>query len=284
MIVTKKTDDLKSSVEHLKNRNFRIGFVPTMGALHEGHISLIKCGKKECDIIVVSIFVNPSQFNDRNDYERYPRTIEDDLNKLSNHLSDNDIVFTPSEEEVYHKPVETDFDFGYLETVMEGKHRKGHFKGVAQVVHRLFEIVRPHDAFFGEKDYQQLMIIKALVKQKNMPVNIIGCPLIRDHDGLALSSRNALLTPVQRKNAIRIPQTLFEAREIAFDHPVGHVKQYVINTIQSNDYLSLDYFEIADELTLQPVGQWKQHAKLRVRGFVAVKVDEVRLIDNLKFY
>lgn len=282
MIVIKKPDDLTSFLECLKNRDLRIGFVPTMGALHEGHISLITCGKKECDIIVVSIFVNPTQFNERNDYESYPRTIEDDLDKLSTRLSDNDIVFTPSEEDIYHKPGDTDFDFGYIEKVMEGKHRKGHFKGVAQVVHRLFEIVRPHDAFFGEKDYQQLMIIKALVKQKNMPVNIIGCPLIRDHDGLALSSRNALLTARQRKNAVLIPQTLFEAREMAFKHSVSHVRQYVINTIQSNRYLSVDYFEIADELTLQPVGQWGHHTK--PRGFIAVKVDDVRLIDNLKFY
>ncbi len=282
MNVTGKTNDLTSAVERLKKRGDKIGFVPTMGALHEGHISLIKCGKKKCDSMVVSIFVNPTQFNDRNDYKHYPRNVEADLDKLSNYLSEEDIVFIPTEEEVYNSPVDKNFDFGYLETVMEGKHREGHFKGVAQVVHRLFEIVRPHEAFFGEKDYQQLVIIKALVKKENMPVNITGCPLIRDHDGLALSSRNTLLTPDQRKNAAIIPQTLFEAGQMAFEHPVSEVRQFVINKIQSNNYLSIDYFEIADETTLKPVRQWKRD--IRTRGFIAVKVDKVRLIDNLKFY
>ncbi len=282
MNVTGKIKDLTSAVEQLKKKGDKIGFVPTMGALHQGHISLIKRGKKECDSVVVSIFVNPTQFNDQNDYKNYPRNIEDDLDKLSGYLSKEDIVFTPTREEVYKSPVDKNFDFGYLETVMEGKHRKGHFKGVAQVVHRLFEIVRPHEAFFGEKDYQQLMIIKALVKEENMPVNIIGCPLIRDHDGLALSSRNTLLTPVQRKNAAIIPRTLFEAREMAFKYSVDEVRQFVINKIQSNNYLTIEYFEIADESTLKPVRQWKRDT--RPRGFIAVKVDKIRLIDNLKFY
>ncbi len=282
MNVTGKTNDLTSAVEQLKKKGDKVGFVPTMGTLHEGHISLIKRGKNECNSMVVSIFVNPTQFNDRNDYKNYPQNLEDDLDKLSSYLSEEDIVFTPTEEEVYKFPVDKNFDFGYLETVMEGKHRKGHFKGVAQVVYRLFEIVMPHEAFFGEKDYQQLMIIKALVKEENMAVNIIGCPLIRDHDGLALSSRNTLLTLVQRKNAAIIPRTLFEARQMAFEYSVAEVRQFVINKIQSNNYLSIDYFEIADESTLKPIRQWKRD--IRPRGFIAVKVDKVRLIDNLKFY
>lgn len=257
----------------------KIGFVPTMGALHNGHLSLVKQSVSETEITVVSIFVNPTQFNDPADLERYPRTLEADLKMLEQ--TGCQVVFAPSVTEIYPEPDTRIFNFGLLETVMEGEFRPGHFKGVAQVVSRLFDLVQPVKAYFGLKDFQQLAVIKNMVAQLNLPVEIVACPIVREKNGLAMSSRNELLTADERKNAAAISATLFQAKELSSEKSVNELKSWVIETINKNPYLTVEYFEIVDDINLQPVQNWNEPG-VKI-GCVAVFCGKVRLIDNVVF-
>lgn len=279
MRIFKKTKKLKEEISSIRNEGKKIGFVPTMGALHKGHISLIKKSLKENEITVCSIFVNPNQFNNKNDLLKYPRTLETDLNLLDK--AGCNIVFTPSVEEIYPEPDTRVFDFGILDKVMEGKFRAGHFNGVAQVVSRLFDIVQPNKAYFGEKDFQQLAIIKSLTRQLNLPVEIIPCPIVRETDGLAMSSRNKLLSPAHRKSSKLISETLFRAIEKK-NMSLEELKTWVIQTINSDDNLKVEYFEIVDFDSLHSLNNWSDSTK--PIGCIAVFAGEVRLIDNIRFF
>ena len=255
-----------------------------MGALHAGHIALVERAKKENDITIASIFVNPLQFNDKKDLAKYPRTLEIDLEKLKNACCD--VVFNPSVEEMYPTSLpgpspsgEVSFNLGQLDTVMEGTHRPGHFQGVCVVVKKLFEIIEPTKAYFGEKDFQQLAVIKHLVKTLNIPVEIIPCPTLRETDGLAMSSRNMLLNAEQRKNAPLIYKTLIASKDTK--GTVSQIKKWVKDQINSNPFMELEYFEIVNAETLMPVHSVNDAKTLR--GCIAVKMDKVRLIDNIPF-
>ncbi len=281
MEIYKTKKGVNQRVNQLKEQGKTVGFVPTMGALHEGHLSLIRCSKKDNDITVVSIFVNPTQFNDPKDYQRYPRMLERDIELLEK--ENVDILFAPDEKEMYPEPDNRQFDFGHLDKILEGKYRPGHFNGVAQIVSKLFEAVPAHRSYFGRKDYQQYLIIKELVR-KYMPhlnMEIIPCPIIREKDGLAMSSRNLLLTPDQRRSATLISQTLFRARELKDIMSVDEVKQFVIDTIDADPNLKTEYFEIADAQTLLPIENWDETDN--IIGLIAVYDGEIRLIDNVDF-
>ncbi len=254
-----------------------VGFVPTMGALHRGHISLVEKAKKENQTVVVSIFVNPTQFNDPNDLKRYPRNLEADIKLLES--TGYDIVFAPEAEEIYPEPDSRIFDFGHLEKVMEGKHRPGHFNGVAQVVSKLFEIVKPGKAYFGLKDFQQLAVINKMVKMLEMPVEIVPCPIIREESGLAMSSRNELLLKEERENAALIFRTLSEAQNLTGQFSVRELENWVKETINKNPFLNVEYFEIVDFENLQPINSWNDKGKKA--GCIAVFCGKVRLIDNI---
>ncbi|MGL4908474.1 MAG: pantoate--beta-alanine ligase [Bacteroidales bacterium] len=255
-----------------------IGFVPTMGALHKGHLSLVERSKKENQTTVVSIFVNPTQFNDKGDLARYPRNLNQDIALLEQ--VGCDLIYAPNEAEVYPQKDTRQFDFGLLEQVMEGKHRPGHFNGVAQVVSRLFDLVKPQRAYFGEKDFQQLAIIRAMVQQFNLAVNIIPCPIIREADGLAMSSRNQLLTPSQRKAAARIARTLFAAVDKVCTTNLSELKQFVITEINSEPELQVEYFEVVDALSLQSVQSLDEVCAKQ--ACIAVQAGKIRLIDNVR--
>lgn len=254
-----------------------VGLVPTMGALHAGHLSLVEKAVSENEVTVVSIFVNPTQFNDPEDLERYPRILTKDLKILG--PTGCDIVFAPSVKEVYPEPDTRKFHFGTLEQVMEGKHRPGHFNGVAQVVSKLFEMVKPHKAYFGLKDFQQLAIIKNMVKQLHLPVEIMPVEIVREKSGLAMSSRNELLSTEQRKNAAVISKTLFAAKEQIGLKSVQEMEDWVVAEINKNPFLSVEYFEIVDDEQLQPIKTWDEQ-KTKV-GCVAVFCGNIRLIDNI---
>ncbi len=271
--------EFQKELQNLANKNKKIGFVPTMGALHKGHISLIQKSSSENDITVVSIFVNPTQFNDKNDLKNYPRFIDKDIELLKN--KGCDFVFTPSVKEIYPEQDDRIFDFGDLDKVMEGKHRQGHFNGVAQVVSKLFDIVKPNIAYFGKKDFQQYVIIKKMVNMLNMPIQIKACPIVRENDGLAMSSRNILLTAEQRKNASFISNTLFKARNLTNQFSVKELKDWVINTINANPFLNVEYFDIVDDVELKSINDWQK--KNNKVGCIAVKVGKNRLIDNVNF-
>ncbi len=260
------------------NKHKTIGFVPTMGALHKGHLSLIKRSKSENYLTVVSIYVNPTQFDKKEDLITYPRTQQKDIDLLDS--IDCDVIFIPSTKDIYTENVESqNFDFRGLDKVMEGSFRDGHFDGVGTVVKRLFEIVKPTNAYFGEKDFQQLQIIKKMVEIENLPVNIVGCEIYRENDGLAMSSRNRLLNKEQRKEAPLIYQTLQKAQIQFPNNNIKDVKEMVKNTFEKNEILKLEYFEIADIKTLTPATIKNKHTKYR--GFIAVFSDTVRLIDNI---
>lgn len=280
--VTMELITTASALNQKVNRNDisgTIGFVPTMGALHAGHISLVQRAAAENNCVVVSIFVNPTQFNDKKDLERYPRNLEADLNLLKN--SGCHYVFAPAVEEVYPEPDKRRFDFGDLETVMEGRFRPGHFNGVGQVVSRLFDIVNPHRAYFGLKDFQQLAIIKKLVALLHYDIEIVPCPIVREESGLALSSRNELLSPAERKNAAAIYRTLSEAHQKSKYQEVSELISWVIREVNQHPPLDVEYFEIVNELTLQPVSTWDDPGgKI---GCIAVWCGKVRLIDNVSF-
>jgi pantoate--beta-alanine ligase len=279
MKVAETVQQLNDVLQHPRAAKQSIGFVPTMGALHEGHLSLVRQCKSRNDVTVVSIFVNPTQFNDKNDLKNYPRMPERDTAMLRE--AGCDVVFMPGEQEMYPEPDTRQFDFGALARVMEGVHRPGHFNGVAQVVTRLFDMVKPQRAYFGQKDFQQLAIIRKVVRDQQLPVEVVACAIVREPDGLAMSSRNMLLSPEQRAHAVLISQTLFRAREMAGARSVEEVKQYVTETLNADPYLDTEYFEICNDTTLQPVHSWKDEGGKT--GCVAVRVGTIRLIDNVSF-
>ncbi|MBN1819215.1 MAG: pantoate--beta-alanine ligase [Prolixibacteraceae bacterium] len=272
----------KSRLQQLlinRGGNPSVGFVPTMGALHKGHLSLVEAASEENDVVVVSIFVNPTQFNDKKDLERYPRDLDSDLKLLKTVKCD--IVFSPEADEMYPEPDNRIFDFGHLEKVMEGKHRPGHFNGVAQIVSKLFDAVKSSKAYFGLKDFQQLAVIKALVKKMKLEVEIVPCPIIREFDGLAMSSRNRLLTVDQRNEAALIFATLNKARNLIHHKNVQELTEWVTETINKSSMLDVEYFEIVDNENLLPVNNWDEPST-KV-GCIAVFCGGVRLIDNIVF-
>lgn len=271
------SSELVATINLLKTSKKSIGFVPTMGALHEGHLSLILSAKKETEIVISSIFVNPIQFNDPKDFEKYPKTEAEDLRMLES--AGCDIVFLPTVEEVYPPNFKKEvFDFGNLEKVMEGAHRPGHFAGVATVVKRFFEWVQPDKAFFGLKDYQQYSIIRELVKMKGMKIEIIGMPTIREADGLAMSSRNRLLNEKERKEAVLLIELLNRTKDNYSLKNIPELKSDFIAELSKNSSFRLDYFEIADGITLQPL---TDRSSEEPRAFVAAFLGNVRLIDNI---
>lgn len=273
---------LKTRIKDLKLSP--VGFVPTMGALHEGHLSLVRNATSQCPLVVVSIYVNPTQFNDKEDLKNYPRTIESDLTLLKTVLRKNDIVFTPSDKEIYPSEDKRIFHFGNLDNVMEALHRPGHFNGVAQAVSRLFDIVQPDYAFFGLKDFQQVAVIKELVRQCRFKVRIVGNPIIREPDGLAMSSRNRLLEPGIRKEAPVIHKTLSAASTLIKNQDIGYIKKFVTKTIEKSAGFSVEYFEIVDDTQLIPVKTRNELKKgCRYFGCIAVKAGKIRLIDNIEF-
>ena len=271
--------ELRVELDVLRKAGKKIGFVPTMGALHEGHASLVRRAVEENDIVVVSDFVNPTQFNDKNDLLKYPRTLEADCELLQKEGAA--FVFAPSVEEIYPEPDTRQFSYAPLDTVMEGKFRPGHFNGVCQVVSKLFMIVEPDKAYFGEKDFQQLAIIREMVKQMRFPLEIVGCPIVREEDGLALSSRNARLSEEQRQQALNISKTLFASKEYAAAHSVAETQKFVEDSIASSEGLDLEYFELVDGTTLQKISDWNETDY--VVGCITVFCGEVRLIDNIKY-
>jgi pantoate--beta-alanine ligase len=277
MLVVKTVSELQIKLNAFKAASQSIGFVPTMGALHNGHLSLVQEAGRQCDVVVVSIFVNPNQFNNSEDLARYPRVLQDDLEMLADVTCD--LVFAPSVEEVYPEPDMRVFDFGVLEQVMEGKFRPGHFNGVAQVVSRLFDLVKPQKAFFGLKDFQQLAIISAMVKQLELDVEIVPCPILRETDGLAMSSRNTLLNAQQRKNAPLIGRTLIESLNFVPHKSVSEIEKWVIDTINKDTELEVEYFEIVNGITLQKVDNWGSSDY--IVGCIAVFAGKIRLIDNI---
>jgi pantoate--beta-alanine ligase len=277
MIVVETIKGLKQELEKYNSKN--IGFVPTMGALHDGHISLVKRSVEENDVTVVSVFVNPTQFNDKADLERYPRTEEADKKLLE--AAGCDIVFMPGVEEMYPEEDTRVFNFGCIETVMEGKYRPGHFNGVAQIVSKLFDAVEPTRSYFGEKDFQQVAIIRDMVRQLELPVEIIACPIIREESGLARSSRNELLSAEERKKAALISQVLSKSVNFAKEMSVDEVKNWVIDQFKTDEVFRMDYYDIVDGNTLQSVSSWEDSDY--IVGCIAVYCGKIRLIDNIHY-
>jgi hypothetical protein len=280
MKVINKTSDLQAIIEQFKNDGKSIGLVPTMGALHKGHMSLVKNSISNNDITVVSIFVNPTQFNNPNDLASYPRTVDKDLELLQ--TIGCDIVFAPEADDIYSKS-ETDsrfeFDFEGLDKVMEGKFRPGHFNGVVQIVSKLFDLVRPNRAYFGEKDFQQLAIIRLMTRRYNLPIEIVPCPIVREDSGLALSSRNSLLKDNEKQVASHIYAVLNESRQFVPQTEVEELKQCVIAAIEQKPELKVEYFDIVDGHTLKSIGKWDECDY--VVGCITVFCGNVRLIDNI---
>lgn len=271
--------DLKQYLSKERENKKQIGFVPTMGALHEGHISLVHKCVRDNDICVVSIFVNPTQFNDKNDLVNYPKTPEQDYALLE--AAGCAYVFAPSENEMYPEPDTRIFNFGRVAEVMEGKYRPGHFNGVGQIVSKLFDIVEPHKAYFGEKDFQQIAVIRAMVKLLNQKVEIISCPIQREKDGLALSSRNVRLTPEQRQKAPIIARVLQESTTFAKKQNIRETINFVINTINGESEMNVEYYEIVDGETLESIENWSDSRD--PVGCITVFCGKVRLIDNIHY-
>ena len=270
---------LKDYLKSIKTNHSSIGFVPTVGALHQGHLSLMKQSMSENETTIVSIFVNPTQFNNPEDLAKYPRTLEDDVKKISG-LNPDIIVFAPTVDDIYDgKPSSQFFDFDGLENQMEGKFRPGHFNGVGTIVKRLFEIVQPTNAYFGEKDFQQLQIVKKMVEKTKLKVNIIGCPIHREDNKLAMSSRNALLTPEEKQEASIIYKILIESKEKFEKFSAKMVTEEVQKTFENNPTFTLEYYQIADEETLLPCIRKSKNKKYR--AFIAVFVNNIRLIDTI---
>ena len=279
MIVYRTKTDLTGHLLSLQNEGKTIGLVPTMGALHEGHMSLVEKAKAENDIVVVTIFVNPTQFNDPSDLDHYPRTLDQDLELLRQ--LEADLVFVPSVKEMYPEEDTHFFDLGSLDKVMEGKHREGHFKGVAQIVSKFFLLIRPHRAYFGQKDFQQLVIISRLVEILELNLTIVPCPIIREKDGLAMSSRNTRLSQEERKLAPKIYETLVQARENMEDLTPSQLKEWVTLQFKKQSELNLEYFEIVEDKGLMPIDEWDP--LVNKVACLAVHLGGVRLIDNLNF-
>ena len=270
-------DELKIKLAEYTILDKTIGFVPTMGALHDGHVSLINFSKKQCDITVCSIFVNPTQFNNSEDLARYPKTPENDILLLTH--AGCDFLYMPTVDDIYPPDFNRTFHFGYLETILEGASRAGHFNGVGQVVSILLEGIRPHKAFFGSKDYQQVMIVKALVKQLNLPVEIVSCPILREPDGLAMSSRNMRLTAQERKVAALIPKFLNEVKGMIKSSGIDEAKKWMKHQIESEPLMTFDYFEVCDATSLHELKVYDE--KVSTVLLIAVFVGKIRLIDNL---
>ena len=279
MLLFNTQNELVSHLNSVSGKTKSIGFVPTMGALHQGHLSLLEASLKHNAISVISIFVNPTQFNNAEDLAKYPKTLDKDIEKIKT-VSDNIIVFAPSVDDIYEgKTVSTPFNFDGLENQMEGKFRPGHFDGVGTIVKRLFEIVKPTNAYFGEKDFQQLQIVKKMVEKSKMPVNVIGCPIFREANGLAMSSRNERLTPAERKEAAIIYQTISKAKKLFATKSAKEVGELVVKAFKKHPDFELEYFQIADEATLLPCVRKSKEKKYR--AFIAVFVNNIRLIDTI---
>lgn len=277
MMVIKTVEELQEVMFRVHSSGKSVGLVPTMGALHDGHLSLIKRARRENQATVCSIFVNPTQFNNKEDLEKYPRTLDNDLELIEDYV---DFVFAPTAEEVYKEPATEHYDFGDLEKVMEGPMRPGHFNGVAIIVKRLFDWVKPERAYFGEKDFQQLAIIKSLVKQYHLDIEVIPCPIVREASGLALSSRNKRLSEYEHKQAANIYRILQESTRLETTD-VAKIRQFVADEIAKVDTFRLEYYEIVDGETLQPIQNLNDTDS--VVGCITVYCGEVRLIDNIRY-
>ncbi|MFY8066411.1 MAG: pantoate--beta-alanine ligase [Flavobacterium sp.] len=279
MLLFNTQNELISHLNSISNKETSVGFVPTMGALHEGHLSLLFEACRHNAIVVVSIFVNPTQFNNAEDLAKYPKTLDKDIEKIKT-VSDDIIVFAPSVDDIYRgEMVSEHFDFDGLENQMEGKFRPGHFNGVGTIVKRLFDIVKPTNAYFGEKDFQQLQIVKKMVEKLKIPVTIVGCPIYRESNGLAMSSRNERLSAAERKEAAIIYKTLFKAQNLFKTKSAEAVYEFVVNTFEKQSNFELEYFEIADETTLLPC--IRKNKSKKYRAFIAVFVNKIRLIDTI---
>lgn len=270
--------ELNSTLKKLVDNGHTIGFVPTMGALHEGHISLIKYSKQQCDYTICSIFVNPTQFNNADDLAKYPKTPENDIILLEK--AGCDFLYMPNTDDIYPKKDNRLFDFGYLDTILEGKLRPGHFNGVGQVVSILLEAIMPNKAFFGSKDYQQVMVVKDLVKQLGLPIEIVSCPILREPDGLAMSSRNTRLNEEERKIASKVPLIMIKANEIIKTKGINAGKLYVEEIVSEITDMKLDYFEVCNSETLEILDEY--NFKKPTISLIAVFVGKIRLIDNLE--
>ena len=280
MLILNKISELSVYLEKHRSLKRKIGFVPTMGALHEGHISLVNKAKKENDIVVVSIFVNPTQFNNPEDLKNYPRTPKEDEKMLGE--NNVDIIFSPLVEEIYNPETikKNVLELGQIADVMEGVHRPGHFDGVVQIVSKLFEIVKPQKAYFGEKDFQQLAVIRLMVNKIRFPVEIIACPTVREKSGLAMSSRNLKLSKNGLQDAAEISKTLFYVKENWKKFNPVDLKERAIEMIESSGKLKVEYVEISEEESLQPAKEWNPNK--HIRCFAAVYCEEIRLIDNIQ--
>ncbi len=276
MRVFHKISDVGLYLAERRKNGASVGFVPTMGALHEGHISLIAISRNQTDITVCSIFVNPTQFNSSTDLDKYPRTPETDLAMLE--AAGCDVVYMPDVSDVYPNKDERRFNFGYLDTILEGAHRPGHFNGVGQVVSIFLEGIKPDKAFFGSKDYQQVMVVKELVQQLRLPVEIVACPILREPDGLAMSSRNTRLTKEERLVAAHIPQMMRQALAIARESGIATAKAYIQQEVNAQPLMKLDYYEICNAQTLEPLDSLKPGQQ--AVSLIAVFVGSIRLIDN----
>ena len=281
MKVFSKIVDLQNALFNERKQGRTVGLVPTMGALHEGHASLVRQSVNENDVTVVSVFVNPTQFNDANDLKNYPRDLDADCRLLEECKAD--YVLAPTVEEMYPTPDNRHFEYPPVSTVMEGAHRPGHFNGVCQVVSRLFYIVRPDRAYFGEKDWQQIAVVKAMVRHLGLGVQIVECPIVRDADGLARSSRNTLLAPDERAIAPRIYQVLKESLDYAKSHSLKETHDYVVDQINATEGLRVEYFAIVDGNTLQDVAEWTDSPY--IVGCITVYCGKtpIRLIDHIKY-
>ena len=279
MKVVHTIKDLQAELAVLRAQGKKVGLVPTMGALHAGHASLVKRSVSENGVTVVSVFVNPTQFNDKNDLEKYPRTLDADCRLLEE--CGADFAFAPSVSEMYPEPDTRQFSYAPLDTVMEGAFRPGHFNGVCQIVSKLFNAVQPDCAYFGEKDFQQLAIIREMVRQLKYNLEIVGCSIVREEDGLALSSRNKRLSAEERENALNISRTLFKSRNLAATHTVSETQKMVEDAIEAAPGLRMEYFEIVDGNTLQKISNWEDTSY--AVGCITVFCGEVRLIDNIKY-
>lgn len=282
MRIFNKIDDLIHYLNVFRRENKRIGFVPTMGALHDGHLSLIRKAGNENDLVVVSIFVNPTQFNNPEDLKNYPRTIEEDLKKLD--TTKADVIFNPDENEMYNsnRKFRIPYTPAKIAEVMEGEFRPGHFQGVVQIVSILFQIVNPDRSYFGEKDFQQLAVIRQMVKDEKFRSEIIGCTTVREQNGLAMSSRNMKLSKDGFENAADISKALNYIRDNWKKHKPEELKKIAVDMVNSNPLLKVEYIEIADETDLKKVKSWDEHE--HVRCFAAVFCEGVRLIDNVRVF
>lgn len=281
MDIIRTVSGLREAVARAKAEGLSIGLVPTMGALHAGHISLVDRARRENDVVVVSVFVNPTQFNNATDLQTYPRTEEADCSKLE--AAGVDIAFVPSVEEMYPEEDKRQFDLGEVAAVMEGPMRPGHFNGVAQVVSKLFSYAQPDRAYFGEKDFQQIAVIRKMVELEKFPVEIVDCPIKRHDDGLAMSSRNVRLTPEQRAEAPAIYRTLKKSVEWARDHSLEDTRRWVVDELNAHNGFEVEYYEIVDPLTMQPLKEWSTPHNGCAHGCITCYVGDVRLIDNIKY-